>query len=182
MVTDATNTDQELLSDLPIPPGETVLEGIEYHGMSMRELAEKIELSPLEVDELIKGEMPMTQGHSRKTRECAGHSRIHVTRAGRKIPAHSHATGRTGKPHIALRILQHVPRQFRDALNPHQRCHPRPLWVPVQFSLWRQSQRPLALRSRRMQRNPAVKAPVNPLRAVSVENYRLRVLVDVVYG
>ena len=46
MVTDATNTDQELLSDLPIPPGETVLEGIEYHGLSMRELAEKIGCRP----------------------------------------------------------------------------------------------------------------------------------------
>ena len=66
MVTDATNTDQELLSDLPIPPGETVLEGIEYHGLSMRELAEKIELSSLEVDELIKGEMPMTQDIAEK--------------------------------------------------------------------------------------------------------------------
>ncbi len=61
MATKSTNTDQELLSDMPIPPGETVLEGIEYHGMTRRELAQKIGLSPQSLDELIEGAIPMTQ-------------------------------------------------------------------------------------------------------------------------
>ena len=72
--------------------------------------------------------------------------------------------------HIALCILQHIPRQLRDALNPHQRRHPpsAPDPCPVQ---------PLASSPNALSRsapdacsvNPAVKAPVNPLRAVSVE-------------
>ena len=49
------------MSDLPIPPGETVLEGMEYRGMTRLELVDKIGLSPQALDELIEGEIPMTQ-------------------------------------------------------------------------------------------------------------------------
>ncbi len=45
MTTEATNTEQELLSDLAIPPGETVLEGMEHHGISTQSLAERINLA-----------------------------------------------------------------------------------------------------------------------------------------
>ena len=61
MATEATNTEQELFSDLPIPPGETILEGIEYHGITRKELARKTGLSAQAVDELILGELPMTE-------------------------------------------------------------------------------------------------------------------------
>ena len=72
MATEATNTEQELLSDLAIPPGETVLEGIEYHGISTHELAERINLSPQSLDELIKGEIPMTQDVAEKLENVLG--------------------------------------------------------------------------------------------------------------
>ena len=61
MATKSTDIAQDLLSDLPIPPGETVLEGMEYHGIAKHELAEKIGLSPKSLDELIAGEIPMTE-------------------------------------------------------------------------------------------------------------------------
>ena len=60
MATEATNTERELLSDLPIPPGETILEGIEYHGITRKELALKTGLSAQAVDDLLLGELPMT--------------------------------------------------------------------------------------------------------------------------
>ena len=72
MATEATNTEQELLSDLAIPPGETVLEGIEYQGISTHELAERINLSPQSLDELIKGEIPMTQDVAEKLENVLG--------------------------------------------------------------------------------------------------------------
>ena len=66
MATEATNTDQELVSDLAIPPGETVLEGMERHGMTRSELAEKIGLSSRTLNELIEGNIPMTQDIAEK--------------------------------------------------------------------------------------------------------------------
>ena len=72
MVTKATDTAQQLLSDLPIPPGETVLEGMEYHGIARHELAEKIGLSPQSLDELIKGGLPMTQGMAENLEDALG--------------------------------------------------------------------------------------------------------------
>ena len=72
MTTEATNTEQELLSDLAIPPGETVLEGMEHHSISTQELAERISLAPQSVDELIKGETPMTQEIAEKLESTLG--------------------------------------------------------------------------------------------------------------
>ena len=66
MATEATNTDQESVSDLAIPPGETVLEGMEHHGMTRSELAEKIGLSSRTLNELIEGNIPMTQDIAEK--------------------------------------------------------------------------------------------------------------------
>lgn len=60
MATKATNIAQDPLSALPISPGETVLEGMEYHAMTRLELADKIGLSAHTLDELIEGELPMT--------------------------------------------------------------------------------------------------------------------------
>ena len=51
----------EILSDTPIPPGEHLEEGIEYIGMTERELADKMGMSEQEVGELIRGEMAVTQ-------------------------------------------------------------------------------------------------------------------------
>lgn len=59
MAAEATDAEQELLSDLPIPPGETIPEGIEYHGITRKELARKTGLSVQAVDELLLGELPV---------------------------------------------------------------------------------------------------------------------------
>ena len=66
MATEATNTDQELVSDLAIPPGEIVLEGMEHHCMTRNELAEKIGLSSQTFNELVEGNIPMTQDIAEK--------------------------------------------------------------------------------------------------------------------
>ena len=72
MATKSTDIAQHLLSDLPIPPGETVLEGMEHHGISVQELAERISLSPQSLDELIKGEIPITQQIAEKLENVLG--------------------------------------------------------------------------------------------------------------
>ena len=66
MATEATNTGHELVSDLAIPPGETVLEGMEHHAMTRNQLADKIGLSTNTLNELIEGNMPMTQDIAEK--------------------------------------------------------------------------------------------------------------------
>ena len=95
MATKATNTAQELLSDLPIPPGKTVLEGMEYHGMTRLELADKIDLSPQALDELIEGEIPMTQDIAEKLEDVLS------------IPAHM-LLRLEERYRRTLRALQHV--------------------------------------------------------------------------
>lgn len=52
---------REILSDTPIPPGEHLEEGIEYIGMTERELADKMGMSEQAVSELIRGEIAVTQ-------------------------------------------------------------------------------------------------------------------------
>ncbi len=51
---------------MAIPPGETVLEGMEHHGMTRNQLAEKIGLSSKTLNELIEGNMPITQDIAEK--------------------------------------------------------------------------------------------------------------------
>lgn len=72
MATKSTDIAQDLLSDLPIPTGETVLEGIEYLGMTKHELAENIGMSPQSLDELIEGEMPVTQQIAEELEQVLG--------------------------------------------------------------------------------------------------------------
>ena len=57
---------------MAIPPGETVLEAMEHHGISAHELAERIDLSPRLLDELIKGETTMTQDIAEKLENTLG--------------------------------------------------------------------------------------------------------------
>ena len=49
-----------MLSDTPIPPGETVEEEIEYIGMSKKQLADETGISLQAIDEIFRGEMPIT--------------------------------------------------------------------------------------------------------------------------
>ena len=72
MATKSTDIAQDLLSDLPIPSGETVLEGIQYLGMTRHELAEKIGVSPQSLDDLIEGEMPVTQKIAEELEQVLG--------------------------------------------------------------------------------------------------------------
>ena len=52
---------REIISELPIPPGEHLEEGIEYIGMTEQELADKMGMSEQAIGELIRGEMAVTQ-------------------------------------------------------------------------------------------------------------------------
>ena len=62
----ATDTEGRVLSDLPIPPGETLLEEIEFIGMTQEELARRIGLSLDTIGEIIRGELPVTTDIARK--------------------------------------------------------------------------------------------------------------------
>ena len=56
----ATDFEPEVLSDLPIPPGEILKEEIEYIGMTEQELAKGMGLSPQAVQEIIQGKRAIT--------------------------------------------------------------------------------------------------------------------------
>ena len=49
-----------MLSDTPTPPGETVEEEIEYIGMSKKQLADETGIPLQVIDEIFRGEMPIT--------------------------------------------------------------------------------------------------------------------------
>ena len=61
MATDKIARDQELLSDTPIPPGETIEEEIEFIGMTRQELSVETGIPNQTLVEIIKGKTPVTQ-------------------------------------------------------------------------------------------------------------------------
>ena len=61
MATDKIARDQELLSDTPIPPGETIEEEIEFIGMTRQELSVETGIATQTLVEIFKGETPVTQ-------------------------------------------------------------------------------------------------------------------------
>ena len=68
----ATDTERQLLSDLPIPPGETLSEEIEFIGMTQEELASRIGLSSDTLSEIIRGELPLTSDVARELEKVLG--------------------------------------------------------------------------------------------------------------
>ena len=56
----ATDSKREVLSDIPIPPGETLAEEIEYIGMTQQELANRMDVSSKLISEIIPGKEPIT--------------------------------------------------------------------------------------------------------------------------
>ena len=61
MATDNIARDQELLSDTPIPPGETIEEEIEFVGMTRQELSVETGIPNQTLVEILKGKTPVTQ-------------------------------------------------------------------------------------------------------------------------
>ena len=57
---------------IAIPPGESLAEEIECIGMTQRELAKRLDMSPQEIGELIRGEMAVTQDIAEKLEEVLG--------------------------------------------------------------------------------------------------------------
>lgn len=55
----------EFSPDYIILPGDSILEMLEVHSMTQKELATRMELTPKTVGEIIKGTSPITQKHAR---------------------------------------------------------------------------------------------------------------------
>ena len=68
----AIESEQEILSDLPIPPGETLAEEIEFISMSHEELARKMDVSTKLIDDIIPGMEPITPRIANKLDEALG--------------------------------------------------------------------------------------------------------------
>ncbi len=68
----AIDSEQEILSDLPIPPGETLAEEIEYIGMTHEELARKMDVSPKLIGDIIPGKEPITPDIATKLEGALG--------------------------------------------------------------------------------------------------------------
>ena len=67
-----TEVQRQLLSDLPIPPGETLAEEIEFIGMTQQELAREAGLSPELVHAIIQGEAPITETTAERLEKVLG--------------------------------------------------------------------------------------------------------------
>ena len=68
----ATEVQRRVFSDLPIPPGETLAEEIEFIGMTQRELAKKAGLSPELVCAIIQGKAPITDNTAERLENVLG--------------------------------------------------------------------------------------------------------------
>lgn len=62
----------QYMPDYVSPPGETLLETIEELGISLSDLAQRISISNKEVDEIIAGKAPITDGVALKLEEVLG--------------------------------------------------------------------------------------------------------------
>lgn len=67
-----TEVQQQLLSDLPIPPGETLAEEIEFIGMTQQELARETGLSTELVHAIIQGKAPITETTAERLENVLG--------------------------------------------------------------------------------------------------------------
>ena len=56
----ATDSKREVLSDIPIRPGETLAEEIEYIGLSRQELADRMDVPLRLIGKIIPGKEPIT--------------------------------------------------------------------------------------------------------------------------
>ena len=68
----ATDSKREVLSDIPIPPGETLAEEIGYIGMTQQELANRMDVSPKLISEIIPGKEPITHDIAAKLEGALG--------------------------------------------------------------------------------------------------------------
>ena len=68
----ATDSRREELSDIPIPPGETLAEEIEYIGMSQQELADRMDVPLQLISEIIPGKKPITREMATKLESVLG--------------------------------------------------------------------------------------------------------------
>lgn len=58
--------------DYIVPPGETILEMLEYHNMTQKELAQRIELTPKTVNEIVKGKASLSYQTASKLENVFG--------------------------------------------------------------------------------------------------------------
>lgn len=68
----ATEIQRQILSDLPIPPGETLAEEIEFIGMTQQEFARKADLSPELVHAIIRGKASITETTAERLEKVLG--------------------------------------------------------------------------------------------------------------
>ncbi len=68
----ATSAERQVLSDLPIPPGETLAEEIGFMGMTPEELAKKTDLSTQIIAEIIRGETSITDDTAKRLEKALG--------------------------------------------------------------------------------------------------------------
>lgn len=55
-----TNTSDKYFANIAIPPGETLLETLEYMEMTQKEFATRVNMSVNIINEIIKGKAPIT--------------------------------------------------------------------------------------------------------------------------
>lgn len=67
-----TEVQRQVLSDLPIPPGETLAEEIEFIGMTQQELARKAGLPHELVRHIIEGTAPITDNIAERLENVLG--------------------------------------------------------------------------------------------------------------
>ena len=61
-----------LFSDIAIPPGETLAEDLDFRGMSAQELADMIGQPVAIIEEIVRGERPITEDLAQRLSDALG--------------------------------------------------------------------------------------------------------------